>query len=966
MPAVHHISPTPSALDQIAQRVWEFTQACGQSPIVVTSTSGSAIGLRQALERHRPFNLPPSLAFLPKIQGLNQWIAQTPQLMDLPPPHSEIKRWAMVYEALDSWVGIRERLGAISEGGRWALAKAIVAACDKLSESTLKPCFFEELASPEAFARLFEEALASVYPDLVRQIVTEDGRLVMAFWNHLSSISDPVPRKQLALSLRARHANQPLVWVETAQATKAENDFFQEFFNRYEERAPIQKIELVWNEVALWPEALLALDQVGSDQVIEQAVQSSANQTLVKANRMRANSENWQVIGAKKFEDVAWTCASRILTHIHAGRTTLGLIAQDRLVARRVRALLARYGSDIVIHDGTGWTLSTTGAAAAVHSWLDVVRAPFGPTVHQLLGFLKNPFIDWQQLFAQKVDHQSQAIAFDFSDFVWGIEQRLHRRQVKGGWQDILRVFFADAMDSHSDEDERLGPMPDAYEFLRLLKERAHQWHGVVRSGKEWLELLFSDLERLAMFDQLSHDLAGKQLINTIDVMATLEGERFSMAAWMSLFDMSLENSTYTEDAQSGAANVHMVTLSAMRMRSFDAVLMVGCDDRHLPSFSDSGLFFSNQLLVHLGMRTMQEEYIQQARDLSEMLIRHAYADFIWQRIGQGDAENNPAAWLLRLAKDVEHMMKPEVALGQQEANRMPIFQAFASWTGGVDYLPRKLSPSAYKTLRECPYRFYVTRILGLRQTINVQEGDANLIGKLLHAILKTFFHELKSRDERLGGGGQDERREWMLGRLRALSEQSFEFLIQRHAKYLSHANDWYDQIDAFIDWQLEREARGWKFHDAEALVGFDLTLDDGVVLRIEGFADRFDIHPTEGAMVMDYKYQSSAKVKERAKYLADDPQLLIYAQAASGENVVQQKQVMDARWITLKLDEKKTNERDIGIEAFDMRLKTLEQQLKEDLSLIWQGADLKAQAPEEVCQYCEARGICRKGMWTQ
>ena len=82
MPVVHPISPTSSAIDEIAKLVWEFAIKENKCPVIVTSTSGPAIGLRQALERNRPENLPTQLAFLPKIQGFNQWLLETPELLD--------------------------------------------------------------------------------------------------------------------------------------------------------------------------------------------------------------------------------------------------------------------------------------------------------------------------------------------------------------------------------------------------------------------------------------------------------------------------------------------------------------------------------------------------------------------------------------------------------------------------------------------------------------------------------------------------------------------------------------------------------------------------------------------------------------------------------------------------------------------------------------------------------------------
>ncbi|MFM8460637.1 MAG: hypothetical protein ACKOAB_00895, partial [Polynucleobacter victoriensis] len=76
---------------------------------------------------------------------------------------------------------------------------------------------------------------------------------------------------------------------------------------------------------------------------------------------------------------------------LQEGHQHIALIAQDRLVARRIRARLARFGKGLSVHDETGWKLSTTRAAASVMSWIDILRQANGPTSIDLMDSLKNP-----------------------------------------------------------------------------------------------------------------------------------------------------------------------------------------------------------------------------------------------------------------------------------------------------------------------------------------------------------------------------------------------------------------------------------------------------------------------------------------------------------------------------------------------------------------------------------------------
>ncbi|MGQ3096223.1 MAG: PD-(D/E)XK nuclease family protein, partial [Roseateles sp.] len=76
---------------------------------------------------------------------------------------------------------------------------------------------------------------------------------------------------------------------------------------------------------------------------------------------------------AADFETLAEQTATAVVQHLNAGRRPVALLAQDRVVIRRVRALLARQG--VPVHDETGWTLATTPAAAALMALLRAALA---------------------------------------------------------------------------------------------------------------------------------------------------------------------------------------------------------------------------------------------------------------------------------------------------------------------------------------------------------------------------------------------------------------------------------------------------------------------------------------------------------------------------------------------------------------------------------------------------------------
>lgn len=971
---IRPIVPDRTALEEISRQIWTFAQQVGQRPLVLLTTAGPAMSLRQLMEKNRPENLSPELVFLPEIQGLNQWLDQTPDLLSLQ-RYSVIQRWGIVYEALEDWKEIRQHLGALGEGGKWTLAQAIVAACDKLSESKLLDLFHHALESrteqPEIDARveaIFQEALDLAYPDLSQQMVSLDGRLILAFWKNLSSTSDPVIRQRLAFNARLKTADQPLVWIESAQIFGPEFQVHQNFLEQYAKNYPVLKFEMDWRQGALWPEALPITKTDQDVFTLNHENVSPEVFEAVKSHRQQYASSDWHLIACKKFEDIAWAAVTCIEEHFANGRRNIALVSQDRLVARRMRALLARLGDGVSVRDATGWKLSTTQAAAAVHSWFEVLRQVNGPSLVDLLGFLKNPFIDYEKFFEHlQIDAGIEGLLEQSKtqDWLWDLECLFMDEEVSGSWRGFLHCFERPVFDGTSLHQTHALQ----FQLIHFLRRRAQRWHAAARSGKDWIEILLDDLKCLGMLDTLRGDEAGAQLLQALNQLTELQVKTLSLSSWTSIFELWLEQTSYIEKPSSGACTVSIFPLSGIRLRTFDAVVMVGCDDRQLPSFSDPGLFFSNAFIRALGMKGMEEEYIQQARDLSALLISHQYVDLFWQEFAQTDAQNRPASWLVRLMQGPKPLLAYAPRLPIKEGIASPVEASKVAWDRKQYPLPAVISPSAYKTLRDCPYHFYVSRLLGLRQVkVMDSSADHSLIGQLLHRILKNFYQSLKTQDLQKQSTPDvwdlATRKSWMEKRLGAISDKTFEPYVLGDGRFIAASFEWKKQISAWVDWQIERETLGWRFHDGERKVGFDLQLDEDILIRIEGYVDRLDLHPQEGAAVIDYKYQNVQAIKKKSQYIDDDPQLLIYAKAIDRDPLVEESSVSELAWVGLKLKDDKP-ERFFPLEDQEQRQQELIPHLVRDLKAVWSGKDMHAYAPDSVCQYCDARGICRKGMWS-
>ncbi|MGV3741237.1 MAG: PD-(D/E)XK nuclease family protein, partial [Burkholderiaceae bacterium] len=259
-------------------------------------------------------------------------------------------------------------------------------------------------------------------------------------------------------------AQEPLVWIAPAEP----NEFEKAFLERFGRQQFALPIMLDWRGASVAPiyrnawHELIAEEGSPAQTFEFTAAQAQAGLSLY---------------GAKSLEDEALHGAQTIIEWLSAGKTNVGIIAQDRVVARRIRALLERAG--VFVADETGWKLSTTRAAAALMAWFDVIAA--GAETRALLNFLKSPF-----LYAE--DEQKPAL-------VMAAEVLLRRANVLGGW-----VETRQALSSHA----------AAHEWISSLATLAGRIDDRKRKTLcEWLALTETALDGLKMRAALERDPAG-------------------------------------------------------------------------------------------------------------------------------------------------------------------------------------------------------------------------------------------------------------------------------------------------------------------------------------------------------------------------------------------------------------------------------------------------------------------------
>ena len=125
--------------------------------------------------------------------------------------------------------------------------------------------------------------------------------------------------------------------------------------------------------------------------------------------------------------------------------------------------------------------------------------------------------------------------------------------------------------------------------------------------------------------------------------------------------------------------------------------------------------------------------------------------------------------------------------------------------------------------------------------------------------------------------------------------------------------------------------------------------------ITLVGKIDRIDQLPDGSRCVIDYKTEASEKTKARIKDAGEDTQLAFYAALLHDDT-------LGAAYVNLgeKQDTKTFPQPDI----VDLR-DDLIGGILSDMTRIADGAPLPALGEGKGCDFCAARGLCRKDFWT-
>ena len=618
---------------------------------------------------------------------------------------------------------------------------------------------------------------------------------------------------------------------------------------------------------------------------------------------------------------------------LNEGRQNIGLVTEDRKLARRVRALLERAG--IQIQDYAGWALSTTSAASTIERWLECLDGDFHYLA--LLDILKSPFV---RLTASS-DHLDQ---------VGNFEQSLHRHNIHSDLRNYRRIAEEEPgwMDFLDQVEKAARP-------LLMLRDQP--------TGGEYMEALQKSLDLLGCRPCLADDEVGGKVLSELDRMhfqLAQNDTRLPKSQWHALLRRTLEQRNYRR--KSPQSTVSLIDLDQAHLARFDCLIVAGMDSRHYPGTDSSFLVFNDSVRGDLGLPTGTElrklglqRFLSLISSSEQVLLTYQKTDqdepllpSIWwtqivafHRLVYGTSLEEPSLSVLSLRPDA-WVHPPGLQVRESTLDSAP------NPSARPELVPNHISASGHQALIDCPYRFYVRDMLAIREADAIHEEMDNLeFGNYVHQCLEAFHTGIPDAPGPWSGQvAESEAPAFNL--LQEIGEYFMKKLTPSPSNIV-FSERWRAIARRYVELQKSVENHQDIIESESKL---EHKIDDNLTLN--GRVDRIDQEKNGDQVVIDYKTGAN-RISKTEVQAGERVQLPTYALMAES--------IKRAEYWWLSQDPQKS----IPLTSLDGEdLSNLSQKVETRLRNVFQdlhARGMPANGNEEACTHCYAQGVCRKDL---
>ncbi len=289
-------------------------------------------------------------------------------------------------------------------------------------------------------------------------------------------------------------------------------------------------------------------------------------------------------------------------------------------------------------------------------------------------------------------------------------------------------------------------------------------------------------------------------------------------------------------------------------------LVIAGCREGALPSGTYDDPFLPDKAKENLGLVTQDKRLARDAYLLSCLLSSRPSAQIRlgFSRAGNQGEPNRPSRLLFSCANSELPqrsglLLKPAPRAERKDRNDATFKLQIPKATPD-QFPPKSIRVTAFKSYLECPLRFYLGTILGLRKVDpDAREIPATDFGTVMHKVLEDF-----ANNESLASLRDPEEI------ARKLSGILHEVVPGYYGENPSpvvrvQIESMRARLKAAAGTEALIRAEGWKTLKTEyKVVAEDKHILGG--LPITGTIDRIDFHPEKGLRILDYKTYSQPK----------------------------------------------------------------------------------------------------------
>lgn len=625
------------------------------------------------------------------------------------------------------------------------------------------------------------------------------------------------------------------------------------------------------------------------------------------------------------------------------GINSVGIVVNDRLLARRIRAVLEEQG--IQPTDLGGWTLSTTSAATSIEVLLDAVEYNFKKD--SLLDLLSSPFLPSNN------EHESAYAKQTY-------ELRKFLKKHRNTAADNLNSFTELSLQYFSSQEIDCSELSD---ILCTINSACSTLQECKKFGEfelfQLADSLISALKKLGIYQVLNSDVAGKQLIDTLDthIQSTRNNSiKISWKEWRQwlrdLFEHNYFIPDYTDQRVTLCGFEHTDSIQ------FEATIIAGVEENRLTNTKSHRTFFNEKVCHELHLPTNHEanainfvrfrQLLQQSKKvlLSAEIESHGEPQEIcsWVKLinifseqsyscSLADSELKALIQTYKQHKQSEYQFNDKKTLQPQPA-------------APAELIPTRISATQYQTLLECPYQYFAKYVLELRDQDTADEFEASDYGMLVHQCLYEFHFNSDNKTELTF---TSEHYDSLVKQLTQLSTSTFMHAAFPTTIKQGWLQRWINNIPAYIQWAIER-AKEWHALRGESLL--QTPLDENFTLY--GQIDRIDSSAQQFA-VIDYK-TGSTKPSKKSVMSGEVVQLPFYA--------LLDEKITQAEYLSVGIQGEVKASATLNEQELALLKAEHKPRLESLLNALLKQTKLTAQGDDDACRVCDYHGLCRKQHW--